>query len=99
MMSLLLPALLVAVLMVSPACAALLALEAQIARGVKTSLTVMLRALPKYWARSVALGLLVLFPVLVGLFTISIVPQTPVPFVVQVGLAADVVGVVLLVAL
>ena len=99
MMGLLLPALLVAVLTVPPACAALLALEAQIAREVKTSLTVMLRALPRFWARSVGLGILMLFPVLMGLFTISMVSQTPVPFVVQVGLAADVVGVVLLVAL
>lgn len=99
MMGLLLPALMVAVLMVPPAWAALLALEAQIARDVKTSLTVMLRALPRYWARSVGLGLLMLFPVLVGLFTISMVSQTVVPFVVQVGLAADVVGLVLLTAL
>lgn len=99
MLGLLFPALVAAVLAVAPAWAALLALEAQIARDARPHIGVMLRALPTYWLRSVGLALLALFPVLVGLLTISMAPEPPLPFVVQLGLAGDAVGLVLLAAL
>jgi uncharacterized membrane protein YesL len=95
----LLPALVAAVLTVGPAWAALLALEDQIARDAQSHIGVMLRALPKFWLRSVGLGLLALFPVLMGLVTVPLAADPPVPLAVQVGLAADLVGLVLLTAL
>jgi len=99
MMGLLVPAALAAVLMVGPAWTALLQLEAQIACDVKANIGVMLRAVPRFWSRSVALGALALFPVLVGLFTISMTPESRLSLVFRVGLAADVVGLVLVMAL
>ena len=63
MLGLLVPAAFVAVLTVAPAWAALVALEAQVVRDVRTTIWVMLRALTRFWARSVGLGLLMLFPV------------------------------------
>jgi len=99
MLGLLVPAALVAVLTVAPACAALLVLEAQIVRDVQPNIGVMFRALPKFWLRSVGLGLLTLFPLLVGLFTLSMVSELSAPFVVWAGLAADAVGLVLLASL
>jgi len=99
MLGLLIPASLAAVLTMVPAWAAIIALEAQIVRHASPHIGVMFKALPKFWLRSVGLALLMLFPVLVGLFTLSIVPEPPAPFVVQVGLAADLVGLVLLMAL
>jgi len=75
MLGLLVPATVVSVLTVAPTWAALSALEAQIAREVRTTILAMLRALPKFWLRSVGLGVLALFPVLVGIFTLAMDPE------------------------
>lgn len=99
MLGLLVPAALVAVLTVAPGWAALLAMEARISRDACPSIGVMIRALPRFWARSVGLGLMMLFPVCVGLFTLPLASESPVPFVVQVGLAGDAVGLAFLMAL
>jgi len=99
MLDLLVPAAMASVLTVAPAWTALLALEAQIVQDVQPNIGVMFKALPKFCLRSVGLSLLMLFPVLVGLFTLSMIPKPPTPFIVQVGLAGDLVGLVLLTAL
>ncbi|MCX6027054.1 MAG: hypothetical protein NTY23_12505, partial [Chloroflexi bacterium] len=46
------PALIVGVLAIAPAWAGLLALAAEIAREGNASISVMLRSLPRFWARS-----------------------------------------------
>jgi uncharacterized membrane protein YesL len=74
-------------------------MEARIPRDVCPRIGVMIRALPRCWVRSVGLGLLMLFPVSVGLFTLPLASESPVPFVVRVGLAGDVVGLAFLTAL
>jgi uncharacterized membrane protein YesL len=99
MLGLPIPATFVAALTVAPAWAALLALEAQMARDVQPHIGVMFRALPKFWLRSVGLGLLILFPVLAGLLTLSMASELPAPFVITAGLAADAVGLVFLTVL
>lgn len=98
-LDLIFPAIIVGVLTIAPAWAALLAQEAEILQGIKTNLGVMFKALPRYWGRSVKLGLLATFPVLAALFTLPGLAQPDVPSVVWVGLAADAFGLLLLATL
>jgi len=93
------PALVVGTLTVAPAWAALLALEASVLRGIHIHIGVMVWAFRRTWTRSVALGLLVLIPLLAGLFTLSILALPEVPLVVWLGLAADGLGLLLLASL
>jgi uncharacterized membrane protein YesL len=93
------PALAVGAVTLAPAWVALLAQEADIVRGVKTHIGVMLRALPRYWARSVGLGLLTAFPLLAALLILPGLAQPEVPVVVWLGLAADALGLLILACL
>jgi len=93
------PAILVGALTIAPAWSALLAQEAEIARGVKTNIGTMLKALPRYWLRSAAIGLLAAFPLLAALFTLPSLARPQVPVVVWLGLAGDAFGVLLLLCL
>ena len=93
------PALAVGAVTLAPAWVALLALEADIAHDVKTHIGMMLRALPRYWTRSVALGLLTAFPLLAALLILPGLAQPEAPVVVWLGLAADVLGLLILASL
>lgn len=93
------PALIVGALSIGPAWAALLAQEAEIVRGVKTNIGVMLKALPRYWARSAALGLVASFPVFAALFTLPSLARPRVPTIVWLGLATDALGMLILITL
>jgi uncharacterized membrane protein YesL len=98
-LGLLAPSLAVGALTVAPAWAALLAQEAGIVRDVKTNIGVMLKALPRYWARSAGLGSLAAFPLLVALLILPGLAQPQVPGVVWIGLAADALGLLVIVTL
>jgi len=93
------PALIVGALSISPAWAALLAQEAEIVRDVKTNIGVMLKALLHYWTRSAILGLLVIFPLFTGLLTLPSLGRPSVPAIVWLGLAADALGMLLVITL
>jgi uncharacterized membrane protein YesL len=99
LLGLFVPALIVGALTIAPACAALLAQEGDIARDAKTNIGAMLKALPRFWARSAGLGLLICFPLLVALFTLPMLSLPQVPLVVWLGLGADALGLLILVAL
>jgi uncharacterized membrane protein YesL len=88
----LIPALLVAALTIVPAWVALLAQIAEIVRDVKTKIGVMLRAFPRYWARSAGLGLLASFPAFAAVLTLPAFARDQVPPVVWLGIAADLLG-------
>ncbi len=96
---LLISALIISVVTAVPGWTALLAQEAEIAQGVRTNIGKMLRALPHYWFRSVRLGLLAIFPPLAALFTLPWLALPKVPTVVWLGLAADGLGTLLLIAM
>lgn len=98
-LGLFLPALIVSALTIAPACAALLALEGDVVRGVKTNIGTMFRVLPRYWTRSVGLGLVVCFPLAVALLTLPMLSLPQVPLVVWLGLGADALGLLILAAL
>lgn len=93
------PAIIIGALTVGPAWAALLALEADIGRGVGTHIGVMLRALPRYWRRSAGIGLLAAFPLLAGLITLPNLSRPQVPAIVWGGLAADGLGLLIVITL
>jgi uncharacterized membrane protein YesL len=93
------PALAVGAVTLAPAWAALLALEADIVRNVGTHIGVMFRALPRYWVRSVGLGLLAAFPLFGAALVLPGLAQPEVPTVVWLGLAADALGVLILASL
>ena len=93
------PALIVGAIIIAPAWAALLAQGADIVRDIKTNISVMFRALPRFWARSAGLGLLFCFPLLVALLTLPMLSYPQVPLVVWLGLAADAFGLFFLAAL
>jgi uncharacterized membrane protein YesL len=93
------PALIVGALTVAPACAALLAQENEIVRDVKTNIGTLFRALPRFWTRSVGLGLLGCFPLSVALLTLPMLSLPQVPLVVWLGLGADTLGLLILAAL
>lgn len=69
----------IAALTVAPGWTALLALEAGILSGARTDIRVMLRAFPRYWSRSVRLGLLVAAPLALFLLVLPLLgrPQLP----------------------
>jgi uncharacterized membrane protein YesL len=94
-----LPAILAGVVSIAPAWAALLALEADILQDKKTGLTTLLRALPTYADRSMKLGLLAAFPLAVGFLTLPLLAAPETPPVVWLGLAADALGLLLLLTL
>ena len=99
LLGLFVPALIVGALTIAPACAALLAQEGNIVRDVKTSIGTMFKALPRYWTRSVGLGLVVCFPLFVALLTLPMLSHPQVPLVVWLGLGADALGLLLLAVL
>lgn len=99
LLGLFIPALIVGALTIAPACAALLAQEGDIVRDAKTNIGTMFRALPRFWARSAGLGLLICFPLLVALLTLSMLSLPQVPFVVWLGLGADALGLLVLATL
>jgi hypothetical protein len=93
------PGLAVSAITLAPAWVALLAQEADVVRDVKTHIGVMLRALPYYWARSVGLGLLAAVPLLAAALILPGLAQPEVPVVIWLGLAADALGLLILVSL
>jgi uncharacterized membrane protein YesL len=93
------PALVVGALTIAPACTALLAQENEIVRDLKTNIGTMFRALPRFWTRSVGLGLLICFPLLAALLTLPMLSLSQVSLVVWLGLGADALGLLILVAL
>ena len=93
------PALAVGAITLAPAWVALLAQEADIVCNVKTHIGVMLRALPRYWARSAGLGLLAALPLLGTALILPGLAQPEVPVVVWLGLAADALGLLILASL
>jgi uncharacterized membrane protein YesL len=97
--NLLFPSIIAGVFMIAPAWTALLAQEAEVTLGVKTSIGTMLRAFPRFWARSARLGVLLAFPVSMFLLTVPLLAQPEVPAIVWPGLAADLFGLFLLVIL
>jgi len=92
LLGLFVPALIVGVCSIGPAWAALLAREAVLTRGTRTSIGVMFVALRHYWMRGLKLGALVAFPVLAGLLTLPSLGLPEVRPVVWVGLGADAIG-------
>jgi len=93
------PAIIIGALTIAPAWAALLAQEDEIARGVKTSIHTMLAALPRLWVRSAGLGFLLWLQVVIALLTLATLSRPEVPLIVWLGLAADLLGLLLLVVL
>jgi uncharacterized membrane protein YesL len=93
------PSLVVGALTVAPAWAALLAQEADMVRDVKTHIGVMLKALLRYWTRSAGLGALAAFPLWVALLILPGLARPEVPGVVWIGLAADALGLLVIVTL
>lgn len=91
------PALLVGALTLAPAWAALLAIERPMVENRTTTISVMLRAFPRYWMRTAALGLLTTLPILAARLTLPGLLRERVPVVVWAGLAADGFALVLIV--
>jgi uncharacterized membrane protein YesL len=76
-------------LTIAPAWAALLAVERKMVEGRKATIGMMLRAFPRYWTRTAALGVLIILPALAGLLTLPALARPEVPWFVWLGLAAD----------
>lgn len=93
------PAIIMGALTIGPAWAALLAQEAEILADTKTNIGVMARALWRYGSRSARLGLLAAIPLLAALWTLPNLAQDEVPGLIWLGLAADALGLLLLVTL
>jgi uncharacterized membrane protein YesL len=93
------PAIMIGMLTIAPAWAALLAQESEIARGVKTSIRTMASALPRFWARSTGLGFLFWLQGIIALLTLAMLSRPEVSPVVWLGLAADMLGLLLLTVL
>jgi uncharacterized membrane protein YesL len=93
------PALAVGAVTLAPAWVALLAQEADIVCNASPRIGVMFRALPRYWARSVGLGLLTAFPLLAALLILPGLARPEVPVVVWLGLGADALGLLVLASL
>jgi len=83
------PSLVVGALTLAPAWAGLLAIERKMVEGRKANIGVMLRAVPRYWARTSTLGALGVLPILAGLLTMPGLARPAVPWFVWLGLAAD----------
>lgn len=80
-------------LLVSPGWSALLALLGAITEERPAGLGLMLRAFPRVWRRSVALGALFLLPLAALWATLPMLAAPSVPFVAWAGIAADILGV------
>ena len=93
------PAIIIGMLTIAPAWAALLAQENEIARGVKTSIRTMITALPRLWARSTGLGFLLWLQAIITLLTLAMLSRPEISLVVWLGLAADMLGLLLLIVL
>jgi uncharacterized membrane protein YesL len=93
------PAIVIGVLTIAPAWAALLAQESEIARGAKTNIRTMVAALPRFWARGMGLGFLLWLQVVIALTTLEMLSRPEAPPVVWLGLAADMLGLLLLIVL
>jgi uncharacterized membrane protein YesL len=93
------PAITIGVLTIAPAWTALLAQENDIARDVKTDIRTMVSALPRFWARSAGLGFLFCLQLLFAYLTLPMLSRPQVPLVAWIGLAADILGLLLLAAL
>jgi uncharacterized membrane protein YesL len=92
-------AILVGALTIAPAWAALLAYEANILEDKATSPSLIIHTWQRYTIRSLKLGLLAAFPLLAGWLTLPHLAAPEVPLVVWLGLAADALGLLLLVTL
>ncbi len=93
------PALIVGWLTLPAAWAALLALEARIAADLAASIGVLFAAFPRFWLRSLGLGLVALLPLVAGLYTLPMLGLPTVPALAWAGLAADAFGLLLVAAL
>ncbi len=93
------PAIIIGVLTIAPAWTALLAQENDIARDAKTDIRTMIGSLPRFWARSAGLGVFLWLQVLIALLTLPMLSRPEVPLVVWLGLAADMLGSLLLIVL
>lgn len=82
-------AIVVAVLLVVPAWLALLAQLDEVARDAPTHIRVMLKAWGHYWLRGLALGLLLASPALIAFLSLPALSGPSVPPVAWLGLAAD----------
>ena len=94
-----LPALALGVVTIVPTWAALLAQETKLVQEKTISLGGLFKVWPRYWGRSVRLGLLAAFPIAIALLTLPALAQPDVPLIVWFGLAADAFGLLLLIAL
>ena len=95
----LVPALVFGALTIAPAWAALLATEQRMVEGRKATISVMLRAFPRFWLRSAGLGVLCILPALAALLTLPGLARPEVPLIVWVGLTADGFALLLIVSL
>lgn len=95
----LIPAVLIGVLIAMPAWVALLRQLAEIAIRARTNLGVMFSAFANYWTRGVGLGLLASFPVFAAILTLPAFERTQVPVVVWIGIAADLLGLLIVTSL
>ena len=92
-------ALITGVILAAPGWAALLALQVVLTGGDKVSIGVMFRAFPRFWGRSAIIGLLTVLPLLMAWLTMPLFTQPQVPPIAWLGLAADLAGILILVAL
>ncbi len=93
------PAVIVGALTITPSWVALLALEGAIVCEKRAGIGTMLQAWPRFWRRSVGLGLLASFPLLAGLLTLPNLARPEVPAIIWGGLAADGLGILVVLAL
>jgi uncharacterized membrane protein YesL len=87
-----LPALVMGALTIAPGWAALIALEAAMAKGGAATIRDMGKGFGRLYLRSVVLGLLFAFPVQMYLMTLPLLSLPAVPTVAWLGLAADGLG-------
>jgi hypothetical protein len=99
MSGLFVPALIAVALTAVPAWVALLAQLSEIVRDLPTHIGAMLRAFPRYWTRGAVLGLLACFPLLAAMFTLPGFADHQVPLATWIGLAADVLGLLVIASL
>ncbi len=92
------PALALGTLTVPPAWTALLAAESGIIRGTGGPGS-LLRALPRYYARAIGVGLPLCFPLLVAGLTLVLASRAGLSPIIWFGLSADVLALLLLLAL
>ncbi len=87
------PGLLIGALSVVPGWIALLDLQAVLVQGRSASLGKMMQAFPYYWWRSMRLGAFFIVPCLAAIFTFPLLNNPIVPVPVWLGLAADLLGI------